>query len=121
MTSTVGGLWDSLLAEGKPWWISANSDCHAVYADTATRGPDSDFDTNGFFNDPVYGGKISTSQSDFWPGFYSRTSVGSTNRSYAAVMKGIRAGRVWVDHGRLIDAIDVRLRSSNGAGVTLGG
>ncbi len=23
MTATVGGLWDSLLAEGKPWWITA--------------------------------------------------------------------------------------------------
>jgi hypothetical protein len=121
MTSTVGGLWDSLLAEGKPWWISANSDCHSVYADNATRGPDSDFNTNGCYDDPVYGGKIMTSRSDFWPGFYSRTSVGSTNRGYAAVMKGIRAGRVWVDHGRLIDGIDVRLRSSNGAAVTLGG
>ncbi|GAB3403982.1 CehA/McbA family metallohydrolase domain-containing protein [Flindersiella endophytica] len=121
MTSTVGGLWDSLLAEGKPWWISANSDCHAVYADTATRGLDSDFDTNGFYNDPVYNGKIVTAQSDFWPGYYSRTSVGSTSRSYAAVMKGIRAGRVWVDHGRLIDGIDIRLRSSSGAAVTLGG
>ena len=27
-TATVGGLWDSLLAEGKPWWITANSDAH---------------------------------------------------------------------------------------------
>ena len=35
MTSTVGGLWDSLLAEGKPWWITANSDSHKVYADWA--------------------------------------------------------------------------------------
>ena len=32
MTATVGGLWDSLLAEGKPWWITANSDSHKVYA-----------------------------------------------------------------------------------------
>ncbi len=28
MTATVGGLWDSLLAEGKGWWITANSDAH---------------------------------------------------------------------------------------------
>jgi hypothetical protein len=27
-TATVGGLWDSLLAEGRPWWITANSDSH---------------------------------------------------------------------------------------------
>lgn len=52
MTTTVGGLWDSLLAEGKPWWITANSDSHMVYGDTSIRGPGSDFTTNGFFNDP---------------------------------------------------------------------
>ena len=33
MTSTVGGLWDSLLAEGKPWCITSNSDSHMVYGD----------------------------------------------------------------------------------------
>src|SRR5262249_25000496 len=55
MTATVGGLWDSLLAEGKPWWITANSDSHMVYADIATRGPNSDFNANGRYDDPVYG------------------------------------------------------------------
>ena len=39
MTATVGGLWDSLLAEGKPWWITANSDSHQIWADTSQRGP----------------------------------------------------------------------------------
>ncbi len=33
MTSTVGGLWDSLLAEGEAWWITASSDSHQVYLD----------------------------------------------------------------------------------------
>jgi hypothetical protein len=56
MTSTVGGLWDSLLAEGKPWWISANSDSHTTYLDTTVRGPGSDFAANGSYADPVYGG-----------------------------------------------------------------
>jgi hypothetical protein len=121
MTSTVGGLWDSLLAEGKPWWISANSDCHWVYTDVADRGPGSDFTTNGYYNDPAYRGSINTGAADYWPGYYSRTSVGSTARSYAAVMKGIRAGRAWVDHGRLIDGLDIRARSATGASVLLGG
>ncbi len=40
MTATVGGLWDSLLAEGKPWWITANSDSHKVYLDdSVAAGP----------------------------------------------------------------------------------
>ncbi|MEV5709658.1 PHP domain-containing protein [Actinoallomurus sp. NPDC052274] len=123
MTATVGGLWDSLLAEGKPWWITANSDSHNVYADTATRGPNSDFNTNGYYNDPVYGGAVNLTNTDFWPGYYSRTHVGATSFSYAAVMQALREGRVWVDHGGLISGLDVRVRvaGSGQRGVPLGG
>jgi hypothetical protein len=120
MTATVGGLWDSLLAEGKPWWITANSDSHWVYGDTATRGPNSDFTKNGSYNDAVYGGGINTGNTDFWPGFYSRTHVGAADFSYAAVMAGLRAGRIWVDHGGLISGLDVRVRAG-GNWTTLGG
>ena len=78
-TATVGGLWDSLLAEGKPWWITANSDAHVIYLDTVARGPGSDFDANGCYNDPVYnGGAPTATAGDFWPGYYSRTHVGAT-------------------------------------------
>ncbi|MGI5453007.1 PHP domain-containing protein [Streptomyces sp. CA-249302] len=120
MTATVGGLWDSLLAEGKPWWITANSDSHNVYADTAVRGPNSDFNANGRYNDPVYGGGLNLTDTDFWPGQYSRTHVGAASFSYQSVMDGIRAGRVWVDHGGLISGLDARLRGG-GRAVTLGG
>ncbi|MGW2821909.1 PHP domain-containing protein [Streptomyces sp. NPDC001443] len=120
MTSTVGGLWDSLLAEGKPWWVTANSDSHNVYADTAVRGPNSNFDANGRYEDPVYGGTLNVTDTDFWPGQYSRTHVGAASFSYKAVMDGIRAGRVWVDHGGLISGLNAQLRSGNRA-VTLGG
>ncbi|MFI9168263.1 PHP domain-containing protein [Streptomyces lincolnensis] len=120
MTATVGGLWDSLLAEGKPWWITANSDSHNVYADTAVRGPGGDFNANGRYEDPVYGGRIDITQGDYWPGQYSRTHVGADGFSYAAVMDGIRAGRVWVDHGQLVSGLDVRV-SGGGRWATLGG
>jgi hypothetical protein len=120
MTATVGGLWDSLLAEGKAWWITANSDSHSVYGDMSTRGPGSDFNKNGFYNDPVYAGGVNLGNGDFWPGYYSRTHVGAANHSYAAVMDGIRAGRIWVDHGRLLDSLTVSARSGQ-SGVTLGG
>ncbi|WP_435213442.1 PHP domain-containing protein [Streptomyces sp. bgisy034] len=119
MTATVGGLWDSLLAEGKPWWITANSDSHQVYADTAARGG-GNFDANGRYDDPVYNGRIDITQGDYWPGQYSRTHVGSDRFSYAAVMEGIRAGRIWVDHGGLIGALDVRV-SGGHRWATLGG
>jgi hypothetical protein len=118
MTATVGGLWDSLLAEGKPWWITANSDSHKVYLDNSKVGG-GDFDTNGRYDDPVYAGSFATGNSDFWPGYYSRTHVGSADFSYKAVMNGLRAGRVWVDHGGLISGLDVRV-SAGGSWVTLG-
>ncbi|MFD5010887.1 PHP domain-containing protein [Streptomyces chartreusis] len=120
MTATVGGLWDSLLAEGKPWWITANSDSHQVYADTAARGTGGNFETDGRYADPVYGGQIDIAQGDYWPGQYSRTHVGADGFSYAAVMEGIRAGRIWVDHGQLLSALDVRV-SGGHRWATLGG
>ncbi|HEY5134640.1 MAG TPA: PHP domain-containing protein [Candidatus Nanopelagicales bacterium] len=120
MTSTVGGLWDSLLSEGKPWWITANSDSHQVWSDTSVRGAGSDFATNGFFNDPEHATAPQLGNGDFWPGYYSRTHVGAEDFSYAAVMRGLREGRVWVDHGALIDALDVRLRAGDRE-VPLGG
>lgn len=123
MTATVGGLWDSLLAEGRPWWISANSDTHFVYLDTVARGPGSDFPTNGFHNDPVSGAATLTGAGDFWPGYYSRTHVGATAFAYGAVMDGIRAGRIWVDHGGLISGLDVQARVAGARhrGTPLGG
>jgi hypothetical protein len=125
MTATVGGLWDSLLAEGKAWWITVNSDSHVVYLDSSEHGPDSDFELNGKWNDPVYNGKANIAAGDFWPGFYGRTNVGSSSFSYRAVMDGLRAGRVWVDHGRLIKALDARVRITGdrrpNTGTPLGG
>jgi hypothetical protein len=124
MTATVGGLWDSLLAEGKAWWISANSDSHTVWLETAVRGT-GDFATNGRYGDPVHGGPPNHGASDFWPGYYSRTHVGATLPTYRGVMDGIRGGRVWVDHGGLIAGLDVRARVAgdrrHNSGVPLGG
>lgn len=134
MTSTVGGLWDSLLAEGKPWWITANSDSHKVYADWAKDpaggNPDTAWDAAGHtfnnfgrYGDALYAGGIQTAYSDFWPGYFSRTHVGSTGFSYQKVMDGIRAGRIWVSHGDLISGLDMRagVKGSHGPGTTLGG
>ncbi len=43
MTAIVGGLWDSMLGEGRRFWIVATSDSHAHYADESrparTSGP----------------------------------------------------------------------------------
>ena len=111
MTATVGGLWDSLLAEGRPWWVTANSDSHSIYLDDSVRGTGGDFATDGRYPDPVHGSQGPlTTNTDFWPGYYSRTHVGAARPTYAGVMDGLRAGRVWLDHGGLLDSLDVRVR-----------
>src|SRR5262249_23651321 len=51
MTAIVGGLWDSMLGEGRRFWIVATSDSHVNFAD------------------PIAPGK------DFWPGQYQKTYV----------------------------------------------
>ncbi|GAA2480651.1 PHP domain-containing protein [Winogradskya humida] len=123
MTATVGGMWDSLLAEGKLFSITSNSDNHRTVFDTLRNGDfpaGSTFDSTGRIPDPI---ETHTAQagSDFWPGQFSRTHVGVTRYGYAEVMAGLRAGRVWVDHGQLVDGVDVRLTSAHGRSATLGG
>jgi hypothetical protein len=118
MTATVGGMWDAMLAEGKLFSITTNSDNHRTVFDTLRNGdwlPGQNFDNTGKLPDPVETGTPQAG-SDFWPGQFSRTHVGVTGYGYQQVMAGLRAGRVWVDHGQLLDGINVRLD-----GVTLGG
>ena len=79
MTAVVGGLWDSLLGEGRKWWITATSDSHVHW----TRGG-----------------------SDFWPGEYSKTYV-HARQDYADIMDGLRTGRIFVTTGDLVAGLDV--------------
>lgn len=83
MTARVGGLWDSLLGEGRRWWITATSDSHVHW----TRGG-----------------------SDFWPGEYSKTYV-HARQDYADIMDGLRHGRIWVTTGDLISSLDLSARN----------
>ncbi|MFI6851313.1 PHP domain-containing protein [Streptomyces sp. NPDC050416] len=124
-TATVGGLWDSMLAEGRLFSVTTNSDAHRIVFDTWKNGdwqPGQTFDSTGKLPDPV-NTDAPQPGSDFWPGQFSRTHVGVTRYGYRAVMAGLRAGRVWLDHGHLLDGLDVRLKrdGDRGRGVTLGG
>ncbi|MGH2476675.1 MAG: twin-arginine translocation signal domain-containing protein, partial [Candidatus Limnocylindrales bacterium] len=83
MTARVGGLWDSLLGEGRRWWITATSDSHVHW----TRGG-----------------------ADFWPGEYSKTYV-LARQDYGDVMDGLRNGRIWVTTGDLITGLDLSAQS----------
>jgi hypothetical protein len=82
MTARLGGFWDSMLGEGRHWWITANSDSHIHW--TKDGG-------------------------DFWPGEYSKTYVWAA-ASHAAILQGIRAGRIFVTTGDLISELDLTAR-----------
>lgn len=78
MTAQLGGFWDSMLGEGRRWWITATSDSHVHWSD---------------------GG------ADFWPGEYSKTYVRAV-KNHTAILKAIRAGKVFVTTGDLVSAVD---------------
>ncbi|MCE7082663.1 hypothetical protein [Streptomyces sp. ST2-7A] len=123
MTATVGGLGDGLLAEGRAWWVTANPDSHRDYADTSPRPSGGKFDTDGPYGGPGHSGAPNLDWGGYRPGRYRRTHVGADSFSCAAVMKGLREGRVGVDHGGPISGFDARLRAGGngrGAGKAVG-
>jgi len=83
MTAILGGFWDSMLGEGRRWWITSTSDSHNNWRD---------------------GG------SDFWPGEYSKTYV-FAKKSFNDILEGIRNGRVFVTTGDLIRELDLTAAS----------
>lgn len=83
MTAKVGGEWDALLAEGRRFWITANSDAHRH------RG---------------MGG------ADFYPGEYSKTYVWARPQA-EDVLDGLRHGRIFVVTGDLISGLSMQLQA----------
>lgn len=86
MTARLGGFWDSMLGEGRRWWITATSDSHKHYTE---------------------GG------SDFWPGEFSKTYVYAA-KSYDDILAGLRHGRVFVTTGDLVSELYVSVRDLAG-------
>jgi len=92
LTARVGGFWDSMLGEGRRWWITANSDSHINFTE---------------------GGM------DFWPGEYSKTWVWA-RPEHDDVLDGLRNGRVFVATGDLVSELYLSARSA-GARADTGG
>lgn len=92
MTARLGGFWDSMLGEGRRWWITSTSDSHVHWRE---------------------GG------SDFWPGEYSKTYV-FAEHSYDSILDGLRNGRVFVTTGDLISELDVTV-AAGGREASIGG
>ncbi|TCO52482.1 PHP domain-containing protein [Actinocrispum wychmicini] len=125
MTATLGGVWDSLLADGKGFWITSNSDAHYSRGDHLVRPavPDGYYDQTGKYPDPIH---VDTPQilapyADFFPAQFSRTVVGATHRTFTGVTEGLRSGRVWITHGGLADNLEFSAYSSEGRTATIGG
>lgn len=83
MTARLGGFWDSMLGEGRRWWVTATSDSHRHYSE---------------------GGD------DFWPGEYSKTYVHARTEA-ADILDGMRQGRIFVATGDLVSELDVTVRA----------
>lgn len=81
MTARLGNFWDSMLGEGRRWWITANSDSHINW-------------TEGGF--------------DFWPGEYSKTYVHAP-KNPASIIAAMRAGRIFVTTGDLVSELEILL------------
>ena len=97
MTALVGGVWDSMLGEGRRFWIVATSDSHVHYTEATRTGM------------------------DFWPGEFQKTYVHARN-TYADVLDGLRSGRIFAVAGDLISELDVVADASSasaGIGQTL--
>lgn len=86
MTARLGGFWDSMLAEGRRWWITANSDSHVHWTE---------------------GGN------DFWPGEYSKTWV-LARKNHDSILEALRQGRVFVTTGDLVSELWVSARTPGG-------
>jgi hypothetical protein len=94
MTARLGGFWDSMLGEGRRWWITANSDSHLNWRE---------------------GG------SDFWPGEFSKTYV-LARKSHEDILEGVRSGRVFVTTGDLVSELYVTAYDADGTGsASIGG
>ena len=93
LTAELGGFWDSMLGEGRRWWITANSDSHRNWVD---------------------GGD------DFWPGEFSKTYV-YAERDHDSVLAALRAGKVFVTTGDLVSELYVSVATEAGHTAAIGG
>ena len=86
MTAHLGGVWDSMLGEGRRWWITANSDSHWNYTDGGVA---------------------------FWPGQYSKTYV-YAKKDHASILESLRRGRIFVTTGDLASELFLDVSDANG-------
>ncbi|MFD0716656.1 S-layer homology domain-containing protein [Paenibacillus sp. GCM10027626] len=90
MIAEVGGIWDSLLGEGRRFWNFANSDFHF---------------------------KVSSNRnysSGYWPSEFSQNYVWVNGDKFKDVAEGMRSGKSFAVYGHLIDALDFKASAKDG-------
>lgn len=101
----VGGVWDSLLGEGRPWYITADSDSHRHW-DDHTVVDSSAYAARGFVT-PTGKREEKGVNDDFHPGEYSKTWVFAARRDPFAILDGMRSGNMFTVLGGLIDRLEL--------------
>jgi hypothetical protein len=98
VVAEVGGTWDRLLSEGMQIWGA------------------------------LAGSDYHNSRLDRAPCAFARTHVAAESFSYAAVLKALRAGTFWADHGKILSKLEFSARVDGlattvhpGSVVSLGG
>jgi hypothetical protein len=82
----IGGVWDTLLSEGRNWWFFASSDWH-------NRG--------------LFGSEDRRNTLDFMPGEYHRnyTMIRGGKPTMQSIVDGLRDGNTFVANGGIIDRL----------------
>lgn len=86
VAARIGDAWDTLLGQGLDVWAAyAPSDFHSA-------------DLSGL--------------ADYWPGQFSETWVYAPERSAAGVLRALRAGSFFADHGRIVRQVELKVSTS---------
>lgn len=108
----VGGVWDSLLGEGRPWFITANSDSHRHHADRTLVNP-LPYLFTGHVTATTHHSHDQSDNIDFWPGEYTKTWVYAQSRAPLAILDGLRSGSMFTSHGDIVDRLEMTAASAD--------
>jgi hypothetical protein len=107
-TAQVGGLWDALLSEGRPFYITCNSDSH-LYLGDVQKFDRRNYKTTGVVTatgeSRSYGPSDERGDTDYAPGIYTETKVFADRRDPLSVLSGMRSGNMYTCLGGMIDAL----------------
>jgi PHP domain len=101
----IGGLWDSLLGEGRAWYITTNSDSHRHYTDHTIVNTLT-YATHGHVT-PTTQKADKPENIDFWPGEYNKTWVYAKSADPSDILTALRSGSMFASHGDLVDRLEL--------------